>query len=172
MESVVDVTPSTYSDVDETTAVLRQLMKIALFDFWMANEDRNANNANLLYDVSRGRLISIDYGCILNTATFDYPLCQLTTTDTILWSDLFKHLAGNRDRAMIELLQAELKASYIACLKRSERQIPRIVEEMPKEWNVSTNIVEGKLRQLFDEHWTTGVWNNFAEQINENIGNG
>ena len=37
-------------------------MKIALFDFWIANEDRNANNANLLYDVGRGRLISIDYG--------------------------------------------------------------------------------------------------------------
>ena len=126
----------------------------------------------MLYDVSRGRLISIDYGCILNTATFDYPLCQLTTTDTILWSDLFKHLVENRERTMIELLQAELKANYIACLKRSERQIPRIIEEMPKEWNVSADTVEEKLRQLFDERWTIGVWKNFVEQINENIDNG
>ena len=45
MEGVVDVPPSTYGDVASTTAMLRQLMKIALFDFWIANEDRNANNA-------------------------------------------------------------------------------------------------------------------------------
>lgn len=74
LESVVDVTPSTYGDVKATTAILRQLLKIALFDFWIANEDRNVNNANLLYDVGRGRLVSIDYGCILNTATFDYAM--------------------------------------------------------------------------------------------------
>lgn len=51
IEGVVDVNTSTYKEVDSTTARLRQLMKIALFDFWIANEDRNANNANLLYDL-------------------------------------------------------------------------------------------------------------------------
>lgn len=81
-----DITPSTYAKVPATIDSLEQLMQIALFDFWIANEDRNANNANLMYDVGRSQLVSIDYGCILNTATFEYPLSQLTTTDTILWS--------------------------------------------------------------------------------------
>ena len=172
MEGVVDVTPSTYGDVASTTAMLRQLMKIALFDFWIANEDRNANNANLLYDVSRGRLVSIDYGCILNTATFDYAMLQLTTTDTILWSDLFQHLAKSKDRTTIDAIVSELKTVYTACLKRSKRQVKQIVEGLPKEWNVPGKVVEEKLQQLFDEQWTAGVWDNFVECLNENISNG
>jgi hypothetical protein len=172
MEGVVDVTPSTYGDVASTTAMLRQLMKIALFDFWIANEDRNANNANLLYDVSHGRLVSIDYGCILNTATFDYAMSQLTTTDTILWSDLFQHLAKSKDRTTIDAIVSELKTVYTACLKRSKRQVKQIVEGLPKEWNVSGKVVEEKLQQLFDEQWTAGVWDNFVECLNENISNG
>lgn len=71
MDGVVDITPSTYSKVPATAEIVNQLMKIALFDFWVANEDRNANNANLMYDMVREQLVSIDYGCILNTATFD-----------------------------------------------------------------------------------------------------
>ena len=172
LEGVVDVTPSTYGDVASTTAMLRQLMKIALFDFWIANEDRNANNANLLYDVSRGRLVSIDYGCILNTATFDYAMSQLTTTDTILWSDLFQHLAKNKDRTTIDAIVSELKTAYTVCLKRSKRQVKQIVEGLPKEWNVPGKVVEEKLQQLFDEQWTAGVWDNFVECLNENISNG
>lgn len=172
MEGVVDVTPSTYGDVASTTVTLRQLMKIALFDFWIANEDRNANNANLLYDVSRGRLVSIDYGCILNTATFDYAMSQLTTTDTILWSDLFQHLVKSKDRTTIDAIVSELKTVYVACLKRSKRQVKQIVEGLPKEWNVPGKVVEEKLLQLFDEQWTSGVWDNFVECLNDNISNG
>ena len=73
MDGVVDVTPSTFSQIPATKEILYQLIKIALFDFWIANEDRNSNNANLMYDMVNERLVSIDYGCILNTATFD---CQ------------------------------------------------------------------------------------------------
>lgn len=98
LDGVVDITPSTYAKVPATVEMLAQLMKIALFDFWVANEDRNANNANLMYDVAREQLVSIDYGCIFNTATFEYPLSQLTSTDTILWSDLFHHLVQAADR--------------------------------------------------------------------------
>ena len=172
LEGVVDVTPSTYGDVTSTTAMLRQLMKIALFDFWIANEDRNANNANLLYDVARSRLVSIDYGCILNTATFDYAMSQLTTTDTILWSDLFQHLVKSKDRTTIDAIVSELKTMYATCLKRSKGQVKQIIEELPKEWNVSGKVLEEKLQQLFDEQWTAGVWDNFVECINENISNG
>lgn len=171
MEGVVDITPSTYGDIVATTATLRQLMKIALFDFWIANEDRNANNANLLYDLARGRLISIDYGCILNTATFDYAMSQLTTTDTILWSDLFRHLVKDKNTVTIDAIVGELEMAYAACLKRSERQLKQIVDELPKEWNVPSKVIEEKLLQLFDEQWTAGVWDNFVECLNDNLSN-
>lgn len=48
LDSVVDITPSTYAEVVANIETLTHLMRIALFDFWIANEDRNANNANLI----------------------------------------------------------------------------------------------------------------------------
>ena len=171
IERVVDVTPSTYGDVESSMEILRQLMKIALFDFWIANEDRNANNANLLYDVGVGELISIDYGCILNTATFNYSMSQLTSTDTILWSDLFQHLVKGHEKSAVLAIADELKTDYEECLQRSEQQVNAIVKELPKEWNVNENVVKEKLQQLFDEQWTKGVWNNFVECLNDNLDN-
>lgn len=169
MEGVVDITPSTYAEIPANKNTLRQLLRIALFDFWIANEDRNANNANLMYDVTQGLLVSIDYGCILNTATFEYPLTQLTSTDTILWSDLFKHLSYNQNALNISTLTDHLKEEYKECIGSCRLQTNLIAEEIPTEWNISSNIVKNKLSQLFDEQWITETWNNFTRCLNENI---
>ena len=168
LDGVVDITPSTYAKVPKTIDTLEQLMRIALFDFWIANEDRNANNANLMYDVVCSRLVSIDYGCIFNTATFEYPLSQLTTTDTILWSDLFHHLAQGQEPTSIQEVAGHLKEEYDNDLQRASVQVNQIVREIPTEWKVSQSVVKEKLLQLFDERWTAEVWDNFMECLNEN----
>lgn len=168
LDGVVDITPSTYAKVPATIDTLEQLMQIALFDFWIANEDRNANNANLMYDVGHSKLVSIDYGCILNTATFEYPLSQLTTTDTILWSDLFRHLAQGQEKATIQAIADRLKAVSRDNLQRASIQVSQIIEDMPEEWNVPQSVVKEKMLQLFDERWTTEVWDNFMECLNDN----
>lgn len=170
LDGVVDITPSTYSKVPATVKTLDQLMKIALFDFWVANEDRNANNANLMYDVVHEQLVSIDYGCIFNTSTFDFPITQLTSTETILWSNLFKHLIQSTNRKTICTLADHLKADYEECLCQSENIVDEVLVEMPLEWKVSTETVSEKLLQLFDGHWTAEVWKNFTDCLNENIG--
>ena len=169
LDGVVDITPSTYAKVPATIDTLEQLMQIALFDFWIANEDRNANNANLMYDVVRSRLVSIDYGCILNTATFEYPLSQLTTTDTILWSDLFRHLAQGQEKTTIQAIADRLEVVYREKLQRANIQVYQIIEDMPEEWSVPQDVVKEKLLQLFDERWTAEVWDNFVECLNDNI---
>ena len=168
MDGVVDITPSTYAKVPATIETLEQLMQIALFDFWIANEDRNANNANLMYEVVRSRLVSIDYGCIFNTATFEYPLSQLTTTDTILWSDLFRHLANGQEKTAIHAIANHLKEVFNTNLQRAGMQVHQILYDMPEEWNIPQNVVNEKLLQLLDERWTAEVWDNFMECLNDN----
>ena len=171
LDGVVDITPSTFAKVPATSETLSQLMKIALFDFWVANEDRNANNANLMYDMTREQLVSIDYGCIFNTASFDYPLSQLTSTDTILWSGLFQHLFLGLDKHITFAIVEKLRVDYYECLNRSNMTISEIVDLMPQEWNVPTEAVRTKLIQLFDPQWTTSVWKNFTECLTENMNN-
>lgn len=168
MDGVVDITPSTYANVPATLDTLSQLMQIALFDFWIANEDRNANNANLMFDVGHSQLVSIDYGCILNTATFDHPLSQLTTTDTILWSDLFQHLAQSQEGATVIALADHLKEDCRKSVQRASKLVNQIVEEIPSEWDIPRNIVSEKLYQLFDDKWVDDTWDNFTSCINEN----
>ena len=169
MDGVVDVTPSTNREVKSSTKILMQLLKIALFDFWMANEDRNANNANLLYDVEHEDLASIDYGCIFNTATFEFPLSQLTSTDTILYSDMFQYLIQDKSRDSVEAIVKPLRTYYLACVNRCRQRSIQMANAMPKEWNVPSVIVENKINQLFESEWIDGVWRNFTECLTENL---
>lgn len=169
LENVIDVSPSTFDKVAQTSTVFVQLLKIALFDFWIANEDRNANNANLLYDISGSCLIPIDFGCILNTADFDSPLMQLTFTDTILWSPLFKYIIKGISQKRIKKDTAELREKYYGYIHESSLQMDSIIEDLPHEWNVSTDVIKNKLCQLFHPNWTEAVWNNFIDCLNGNI---
>lgn len=168
MEGVADITPSTYENIEPTEEAFRQMLKISLFDFWIANEDRNSNNANLLYDVNKGKIIPIDYGCILNTTTFDFPLSQLTITDTILSSDIFHHLLKGCKNLDIDTEIKKIKKEYAVCVNRSKIQQQFIINDLPREWKMPSQIVTEKLAQLFESKWIEDCWNNFVEYLEDN----
>ena len=169
LNSVLDITPSTMGLIEQSERTFQQLLEIALFDFWIANEDRNANIANLLYDIERSRFVPIDYGCILNTATFEYPMSQLTSTDTILWSDLFQHISHDiRQTNLINTIE-KLKATYKANVKNCVREIKNVVDVLPLQWKVPSDVIVSKLHQLFDKNWISEVWDNFVECLKENM---
>ena len=167
-ENVMDITPTNYSFVSSNRNVLRQLLHIALFDLWIANEDRNANNANLLYDIGKPGLISIDYGCILNTATYEYPLSPLTGTDSILSSELFCHLRSCATDTDIRTIVSEMKRTYADRLTECQARVPVILDAIPKSWNIPASLIQAKLSELFDLRWTQSVWNCFVEYLKEN----
>lgn len=157
---VIDIIPSTVGEIEEKLFLLVQLTYIALFDFWMANEDRNANNANLMYDIAHQVLVPIDYGCIFNTATFDYPLSQLTMTDSILSSDLYDILFSKYSNTMIKLI-ADLDRDYRLNVGRCQERAKSIVEQIPLEWNLPKEVIINKVNALFDSDWIDNVWQNF-----------
>lgn len=169
MESVVDINPSTITSIKPSLGLVTELLTIALFDFWVANEDRNTNNANLMYDLIRNSLVSIDYGCIFNTAMYDYPMAQLTTTDTILASELFHHLQkGYFEKITSSSFVNNLLQHYQSCVRRCQQVTNDLQQVMPKRWNVPYEVVGNKIIQLFDPVWTTSVWDNFMECLLEN----
>ena len=165
LETVEYVMPSTFNKLAQTSSMFNQLLKIALFDFWVANEDRNANNSNLLYDIANRFLVPIDFGCILNSADLDFSMMQLTSTDTILSSPLFKYLAQN----VSEKRMQELHSYFDTCLSRCHLLVNSIIEELPSDWNVPTKKVNDKLKQLFEPDWTEAVWSNFEECLNDSL---
>ena len=137
-----------------------------MFDFWVANEDRNANNANIMYDIEKNLLVSIDYGCIFNTAMYDYPMSQLTSTDTILASSLFSHIKKNYD---VDVIADEITGQFRDNLARCKETSKTIVKEIPVQWNVPVDFVVSKLSQLFDRGWCESVVTNFNDCLIESI---
>lgn len=167
IEGVIDITPTTFRQVEANANTLYQLLKIALFDFWIANEDRTYNNANLLYDIENERLISIDYGGILNNVTFDFPLSQLTETDSILGADIFAHIVKSVSLRQLEKTVEELEKDYLLCINRSKKQAC-LLAGMPKEWAVPVNKIESKQEELFSPEWLRTTWENFVECLKSN----
>ena len=121
-----------------------------------------------MYDISKENFVPIDYGCILNTATFDYPLSQLTSTDSILSSDLFSHLISNRVKKWDRLLN-DLNQYFTEATVLRRRNMSSIINQMPDNWNLPKEMIVNKTSELFEGKWLNDVWNNFVECLNENL---
>ena len=165
---VIDITPATIGEIEDIPLTFAQLLHIALFDFWMANEDRNANNANLMYDIVKHLFVPIDYGCVFNTSTYDYPLSQLTMTDSILSSELFEALLSHH-RTSLPAIIADLDRAYALNVGRCMERASKIIDLIPVEWNVPREVIAKKVSELLDPDWHDHVWLNFMECLNEII---
>lgn len=167
IDGVIDITPTSFRQVEANASTLYQLLKIALFDFWIANEDRTCNNANLLYDIDKERLISIDYGGILNNVSFDIPLSQLTETDSIICADIFAHIIKSVSSRQLTKAIEQLGNDFVQCIDRSKKQV-RLLTDMPIEWAVPVDKVKRKMEELFCPQWVRATWGNFIECLKSN----
>ena len=125
--NVIDVNDTWNKDILISPAIQEQIVNIALFDIWVANEDRNWNNANLLYDVISNDLIVIDHGCILNTATFDFDLSLLTQNETILFSDLAHFILSDISQDTSNGLISNLEVHFKNITKKHKELISNVL---------------------------------------------
>lgn len=176
--NVIDVTPTAICQIPSSEKLLRQLMHIALFDFWIANEDRNSNNSNLMYDYVQHNFIAIDFGCCFNTSTFDFPLSQLTETDSILCSALFERISQDvSDKRILQIAEGLTRTdfpSYInecqnvaSVAERDERNYEESgTSFIPSAWHINKQRLIEKTNELLSKSWTNAVIDNFNETLN------
>ena len=134
------------------------LLKVVLFDIWLANEDRIINNTNLLYDCSTRRFKAIDHAGIFNQS-FSPPLQLLELEDTLLYSDLFtdacKSLAA--DSAWL----SSLKDTFSDNLDKCRQVAPLIWKSIPESWKIDCDVFDEMMSFLFSPDWTEPVWDQF-----------
>lgn len=158
MENVFDVSSFNCDQVKMSQRTLSQILKIALFDLWIANEDRTSNNYNLLYDLRLQNIVSIDYGGIFNSGILGMPIYQLNENDSILYSDLYAWLK-----------RADFKYSFqdfSSCVSMCQKSYKEILNSIPKEWAVDINLFENKLSELFTPTWLKDTWDNYNTIVN------
>ena len=161
MEDVFDLGEFNCNQVDVSLKTLSQLLQIALFDLWLANEDRTCNNYNLLYDLRESRLVSIDYGGIFNSGIINNPIYQLNASDSIVSSDLFCRLS----KADMPKALSGMHVTYLRLVAKCKKTVPVILDSIPQEWKIDIMAIEQKLQDLFAIEWINETWFNFKELV-------
>lgn len=135
-------------------------LKIALFDIWMANEDRSHNNFNLLLYASSEQLnffYAIDHVNIFNTGFLDIDITDLTEDDSIIKTDLAKILFG-RKKNLSKMVDIMIENFYL-CTDECERGLDDILSLVPESWNIDIN----QIRQKIIDNLFTNTWKNQCE---------
>lgn len=145
--------------------------KIAFFDLWMANEDRNWNNFNLLTNpVSEGwKIVPIDHGACLNSLSFheDRALVQLSNNETLIDTDEF--------RLIVKPLLKNMKHvdEFVERLYLRFPHLEKIYDEqvidMPSEWNIPKSYIVALKENLFRDDWLNETKSVFLSLIKSSL---
>ena len=167
IENAADITNCIDGDIKQSDKLFWQLLRIALFDFWVANEDRTCNNANMLYVDRTEKLISIDYGGIFNTNTFQSPIYQLSSFDSIIYADIFRYLKTEND---FQKIIDKSKKIYDICISKSREIFMYFgTRWIPQLWNVSEEVLRKKINELFEKQWIDECFSNYVETLRQNF---
>jgi hypothetical protein len=142
-------------------------LKIALFDIWLANEDRNYNNFNLLLHYSPNNVYffyAIDHVNIFNSSFLNYGIAELTEEDTIIKTELAKLLYGNV-RKLTEIVDKLVEDFYL-CTIECEKNLDVIFDLLPDSWLIDKPDIRAKMQEhLFNEEWKKQCEVNFRTFI-------
>jgi len=145
------------------------LLKIALFDIWIANEDRNQNNYNLLIvnNTSKGfMLVPIDHEMIFNTGNLDKGLVEITQEDSLVTSTLFNSLASKQPGSKIVDRIIDIKNEFYFCVEKCFEHLNEIFEDIPPEWQINLHSMKALfIQNLFSEKWKQRAFNQFTYLI-------
>jgi hypothetical protein len=163
----------TYVDVDEFYGEISsyekrkyerkyEFLKIALFDIWMANDDRNFNNYNLLVDVENGnRFVPIDHEAVFYGGNLDKEMVLLTEDESIITTDITKKLFTRKELLNKKYL-TDIKNEYYLCIKDCEKNVDNLLNSIPKEWGINIDEYNNLLKKkLFNDQWVKNCINHF-----------
>lgn len=145
----------------------RTLLKIALFDLWLANTDRSANNYNLLVQSieDRFQIIPIDHSDVFDGCRLGQELAQLTAEDSILYADLAHVLLYNPKKIADEA--NAILDNFPTFVLNCGNMLPDIVAGMPNEWCLNKQQLEQQIREAVIENnaWLNDTKANFRELV-------
>ena len=147
------------------------LLKIALFDIWIGNEDRHHGNTNLILDQNkRGEYFFniFDHGAIFNTSALKYGIELISDNESLITSELVTILFGNVNN-LTEIVDKIVRDFYL-CVLECERELSNILLDIPLEWNCNIVEFEKLLRNnIFNDNWYNDCELHFRELIQRNL---
>ena len=147
------------------------LLKIALFDIWLANDDRHHGNSNSLVDMTEHAhfyFSVFDHGALFNTNNLKYGINLISYNESLIYSDLYKIMFGRINN--LSQIVDNIVAEFYLCIAKCEDELSDLLEDIPKEWNIDLDTFEKLIRDnLFNAEWYTSCVNHFRTLIQEHI---
>ncbi|MEB2786378.1 HipA family kinase [Algoriphagus persicinus] len=152
------------SEADLAKYDRKEFLKIALFDIWLSNEDRNTGNINLLLGINESSSvpIAIDHEKIFNSGSPFGKIYELTYEDSMFYTKLFHRLFRSRNKylRMIEEISSSLESYSTRCFDN----LPEIIDDIPAEWGYNSEEIFEYLQQgIFSTEWLDSVKRSFNE---------
>lgn len=144
------------------------LLKIALFDLWLANTDRHQGNYNLMLHSKNQQFIftPIDHSDIFDGCNLGrYPLAQLTIEDSVLSSDIAKTFLYPKSKIIDEA--QELLENFPTFVANCGNLLALIVEDIPELWCDNQQLLTIQIREAVIDNplWIHETKQNFKELI-------
>ena len=175
LNNALDVNQSVFVDKNIVRRIKNKenFLKIALFDIWLANEDRNAGNYNLLLQSVKGGYILlyiIDNTDIFNSSmAYTQGIVEITEDDSVLKSDLATLLFKNMDyQFFTESVLSEMRfgneevesdrinsllEDFPIFVKECKDRLPYILAQLPKKWCIDVDNYQNKINDIFLDNW-------------------
>lgn len=149
-------------------------LQIGLFDLWLANEDRNHNNFNLLLNPIIGgiEVMAIDHEKCFNSGIIDpvRPPYQLTVDESILSSDIVPLLFRQGDE--LDRLKDVILGEFPGWVEACQNQLVEIIQLIPLEWGINREEIEEFLNSnIFAPLWRDETEHNFRQYITDSFVN-
>jgi len=131
-------------------------LKIGLFDIWIANEDRNPENTNLLYFIDENggyQFVPIDHGAAFNSNNLNKGLVPITEQETLLFKPLINKICKKRSLKDENYLK-EIEEEFYFCIRNCEKEFPEILTRIPSDWKIDT----AKISDLFEKTLFADSW--------------
>ncbi|MDA9554847.1 hypothetical protein N9R54_01305 [Pelobium sp.] len=148
------------------------LLKIGLFDLWVANTDRNHNNYNLVLqsEQQQFRFIPIDHSDIFDGCSLGKrPLAQLTEEDSVLSSEIAGLYLFPKSKIITEanLLLQKFPTFVADCGKL----LTPIVAEIPELWCTDRVLLSAQVEEavISNHAWLAETEQNFRMLIELNF---
>ncbi|MBN2805795.1 MAG: hypothetical protein JXR22_03985 [Prolixibacteraceae bacterium] len=143
---------------------LNQLVRIALFDLWVGNDDRNWNNYNLLIESKADgfHFIPIDHETIFSGNSLNHGVTIQTENDTLILTDLFKAVIT---KSYVKELLFDFKTiekDFYLCVANCKSELDKLLEEVPHDWKISIATKRTAiLENIFTPMWLDKVFRYF-----------
>lgn len=157
LKEAIDVNQTLVSSKEFTKKIKNKedLLKIALFDIWLSNEDRNSNNYNLLLESGTSGytiMYVIDHADIFNSAlAYKYDIYEINQDDTILNSTLANLLLKNNTKIVNNV--DFLLNSFSDLANKCNENLDPILKKVPPKWNIDLEAYRDKIQFIFSSDW-------------------